>query len=582
LIMKNGQRNLLLLISSLLVLGLLFGCSSDSDRGRLLAKVGDDKIYEDQVNEIVERMKKNFNNFDDELNFRRDILDSLIIQRMLVQEAYKKNIDELEEVNRLVLANKDKFLLDILYIREIEDKAKASDKEIKDWYDKMEYKYKVSHILVKDLDTAQRILDSLRNGGNFEELAVTYSTDPSAQRNRGELDYFVWGQMVPEFQEQVIKMKPGEISEPFKTRYGYHIVKMIDRVPNTERRSLENARDDIVSAIKNNKKSQLMEAFSDTLRARIPIKIDTGTVQYLMHKRENLYPPQVLNNLPRNDYDLNQLDRNDKELVLASWDGGQVTVGEYFTQIQKAKAYAEPPSITSYDSLAEYIFQLNVMDLLASEARRRGLENDPEFQRKLEGFKELAMADIMKNDSLQLPNPPDDGEIRQYYEDHLDDFREPPSIDAYEIMVPTKAEALKYKRQIRTLEKFKEVASRKTERSGKRQDGGHLGYIRESSWGRYYRAADSTPVGGISNPIDVANGNYSIIYVQDKRGESVKQFNTVRAQIANKLEQERRQEVFSKWVEDKKKEIDVEIYENSLRATIDKDKYEETQDNAQG
>ncbi len=581
-IMKNGQRNLLLLLSSLLILGLLFGCSSDSDHGKLLAKVGGDNIYQDEVDDVVARMPQKFTKFDDELNYRRDILDSLIIQRLLIQEAYKKNIDELEEVNRLVLANKDKFLLDILYIREIEDKAKVSDQEVKDWYDKMEYKYKVSHILVKDLDTAQMILDSLQNGGNFEELAVAYSVDPSAQTNRGELDYFVWGQMLPKFQEQVVKMNPGEISKPFKTRYGYHIVKMIDKSPNPDRRSLESIREDIENAIKNNKKAALMEAFNDSLRVRFPIKVDTGTVAYLMHKRENLYPPQILDKLPKNDYDMNQLDRNDKELVLASWDGGQVTVGEYFTQIQKVKDYIQPPSITNYDSLGEFIFQMNVMDLLASEARRRGLENDPEFKKKLDGFKEMAMADIMKNDSLNLPNPPDDGEIRQYYEDHLDDFREPPSIDVYEIMLPSKQEALKYKRQIRTLEKFKEVASEKTERAGKRQEAGHLGYIRESSWGRYYRAADSTPVGGISNPIDVMNGMWSILYVQDKRGESVKQFNTVRAQIANKLEQERRQEVFAKWVDEKKKEVDVEIFENNLRAGIDKSKYEDAPKNSQG
>jgi len=59
---------------------------------------------------------------------------------MLVQAAYEKNIDKLEELNRVVLANKDKFLLDVLYKNHITDKAVVTDAELKDFYDKLAYK----------------------------------------------------------------------------------------------------------------------------------------------------------------------------------------------------------------------------------------------------------------------------------------------------------------------------------------------------------------------------------------------------------------------------------------------------------
>ncbi len=579
--MKSYQRLTIFILATIL-LSAITGCGTGSDKGKVLAEVGNDVIYEKDMEDIIKREARNFRTYDDELKYRKDLLDSMIVQRLLIKAAYDRKIDEVEEVSRLVLGNQNKFLLDVLYQREIEDKAKASDDEVRDWYNKMEYKYKVSHILAATEDTAQIILDSLRNGGNFEDLAVNFSKDPSAIRNRGELDYFAYGQMVPEFQEQVLKMAPGEITTPFRTRYGWHIVRLQDKIPNAERRSYEAMEESIKDAILKNKKGALMEAFNDSLKASFPIAIDTGTVAYLMHKREILYPPHILKNLPRNDYDLDQLDRNDKELILANWKGGQITVGEYLSEVPKLKNYITPPDLDNYDSLASIIFQLNVMELLAAEARRQGLENDPLYEERLKDFRELAMADIMKNDSLALPDAPDEGEMRQYYEDNIDEFREAPSIDAYEIMINSKEKALKYRREIKSLSKFREIAAVETERPGKREEKGALGYITERSWGRFYKAADSTPVGGITNPIEMANGMYSIIYVQDKKGESIKPFNQVMGQINTTLLKERRDKVFAEWVEKKKGEVSITINENNLRASIDKNKYAGAEEAPQG
>jgi hypothetical protein len=157
--------NLIWLIALLALI--LTGCGK-SDEDLVLAEVGGDKITAQLLNDAVENSGKTFTSFEDELNYRRAILDSLVIQRLLIQEAYKRNIDELEEVNRLVLGNRDKFLLDILYIREIEDKINIDASEIQKYYDNLEYKVQVSHILLATKDTAMMVLDSLQKGGNFD------------------------------------------------------------------------------------------------------------------------------------------------------------------------------------------------------------------------------------------------------------------------------------------------------------------------------------------------------------------------------------------------------------------------------
>jgi parvulin-like peptidyl-prolyl isomerase len=561
-----------LLLIAVFVTGTLFtGCGEDGDN-LVLAKVGDRNIYASDLNEIFELSNQGFASFEEEFQHRRIILDSLVIRQLLIIEAYNRNIDKLEEVSGLVLSNKDKFLLDILYVREIEDKAIVEENDIRDHYSKLEYKYRASHILLATEDSAKMVLDSIQKGGIFEDLAVAYSIDPSAQQNRGDLGFFTWGRMVGTFQEEVIKLNPGEISMPFETRYGWHIVKMVEKTPNEARQSYTNMFESMKESVKNQKKGELMQAFRDSLEARNPVTVDRATVEYIFHKRENLYPPQVLETMPRNDFDPSQLDRNDKELILATWQGGNITLGEYLSRVRQFRSQMSPPDLDDYEELEDFIFQMNAMDLLANEARRQGLEDDPEFEKKLLKFKELTMADVMENDSLELYQAPDEGELRQYYEDHIDDYRVDAKIHVHEIMFPTKELADEYKRKIRTFGKFKEIAAQMTERPGKRKQEGNMGYILEQYYPRLYAEAEATPVGGIGGPVEI-NNKYSLIYVVDKKAEEIRDFLTVKENIVNQLEKEKKDEALSEWVEQMKKTIDIQIYENNIRPGIDKTKY---------
>lgn len=68
-------------------------------------------------------------------------------------------------------------------------------------------------------------------GADFEELAKAESEDPGSKRNGGRLNWFGAGQMVPEFEEAAFSLQNGQVSEPFKTSYGYHIVKRLDWKP---------------------------------------------------------------------------------------------------------------------------------------------------------------------------------------------------------------------------------------------------------------------------------------------------------------------------------------------------------------
>ncbi|MFX1452497.1 MAG: peptidylprolyl isomerase [Promethearchaeota archaeon] len=83
---------------------------------------------------------------------------------------------------------------------------------------------RASHILVPKLSLAQDIKKQLASGVSFNQLAQKFSECPSKKKG-GDLGFFRRGEMVKEFEQAVYSMKIGEISEPVKTKFGYHIIK---------------------------------------------------------------------------------------------------------------------------------------------------------------------------------------------------------------------------------------------------------------------------------------------------------------------------------------------------------------------
>lgn len=203
------------------------------ENSKVLATINGKPITEEYVNYILQSMgPQKAMQFNSEYG-RKRLLNDLINEELFYLGAKESGYENEEEFQK-ELAQMKANLLKQYALKKLLDEVKVYDEEVESYYNdhKNEFKtpesVRASHILVDTEEKANEILDEIKAGLSFEEAAEKYSKCPSKARG-GDLGYFTRGKMVPEFEKASFEMKKDEISEPVKTQFGYHIIKLIDK-----------------------------------------------------------------------------------------------------------------------------------------------------------------------------------------------------------------------------------------------------------------------------------------------------------------------------------------------------------------
>jgi len=214
---------------------------------KLIAIVDGREVRESDFNSLMKNLGKNAAYFQGEEG-RKALIDELVMHELIYSDALKNDLEKDEEFIK-VFSTMKKSMLQQYGLSKLMNNITVSDEEISDYYEKNKKLYKTqemvraSHILVDSEEKANDILEDITDGLKFEDAAAQYSTCPSKEAG-GDLGQFGKGQMVPEFEEAAFSMKKGEISNPVKTQFGYHIIKLTDYIPERDS-SLDEVRDEI-------------------------------------------------------------------------------------------------------------------------------------------------------------------------------------------------------------------------------------------------------------------------------------------------------------------------------------------------
>ena len=163
---------------------------------------------------------------------REALLTYLIDVTILANAAEAKKIPQEAGFERRLAFARQKVLMEAMLDQET--KTAASEPAMKKLYEeslarsKPEEEVRARHILVDEEAKAKEILGKLKAGGDFAALAKAESKD-TGSADGGDLGYFTKDQMVPEFAEAAFKLDKGALSDPVKTQFGWHVIKVEDK-----------------------------------------------------------------------------------------------------------------------------------------------------------------------------------------------------------------------------------------------------------------------------------------------------------------------------------------------------------------
>lgn len=165
---------------------------------------------------------------------KRDYLIGYVIDLKIgAKAAAEAKVDSDPDFARRVAYFRDKVLLDDYLAREV--KKALTPEAAKKLYDetvatlKPEQEVRARHILVENEDEAKKVVARLKGGEDFAKVAGEVSKDPGSGKEGGDLGYFTKDRMVPEFAEAAFKLEPGQVSDPVKSQFGWHIIKLEDK-----------------------------------------------------------------------------------------------------------------------------------------------------------------------------------------------------------------------------------------------------------------------------------------------------------------------------------------------------------------
>ncbi|MCL4516409.1 MAG: peptidylprolyl isomerase [Firmicutes bacterium] len=330
-------------------------------------------------------------------------------------------------------------------LEKIQGSAKVTDADLRNAYEEV----RARHILIQvpqgaDGDAkakakAQEIMQQLLKGADFATLAKKYSEDPGSAKSGGDLNFFRRGQMVPEFEKVAFSLGVGEISQPVKTKYGYHIIKVEAR-KEAKGPDFEKVKKQLEAQLAEQKKQETLQKWFEAEKKNADIKVNDNRLAAYKAMTDGKFDQaldlyqKALKDEPQNGYiyaDLARIYRqkkdNDKALgnleqaarLVPSDASLQFSLGELYREKKLAdKAVAayqkasdlEPNNYMLHLNLKEIYKELNRAELAkAEEQKMAGIQKALEAQQKAEQeaqkAQQKAAEEAARNQAQQTPQP---------------------------------------------------------------------------------------------------------------------------------------------------------------------------------
>lgn len=259
----------------LLPLAALAACRGDKDP--VVAKIGKLTITQSEYRRKLAEVSSGYQDYVLTPSGRRQFLDVLVREKLVVAAAqqsdvprsadFRARLDRLRKEEEERVREGGEYLLTTLWIEDLRKRGllKVEDAEISEYLEKHPSEVDMRHILLATPEKAEEVAKRLRSGANFAKVAKEESLDAATAADGGRLPPSLYGEVIPELEEVVFRMRAGEIGGPLKSKFGYHVL----RKEGERRPPADEARERAARLLE----KQKLDRYLQSMQEKFPVEI---------------------------------------------------------------------------------------------------------------------------------------------------------------------------------------------------------------------------------------------------------------------------------------------------------------------
>jgi parvulin-like peptidyl-prolyl isomerase len=243
----------------------------------IVARVGSQTITQSEFQRKLSEVSQSYQNYVLTPNGRRQFLDILIREKMILAAAnasdvkrsgpFKAQLAQLRAEEEARLRESRDYLMVAMWLDGLREKGllHTSEEEVRDYWRKHPVEVNVRHVLLATSNEAEAIAKKARGGANFAQLAKQHSLDAGTAADGGKMSATLYGEIIPDLEDVVFRMRIGEIGGPIKSKFGYHVVKK----DNERRTDFEDVKDRILQLLE----KQKLDRYLQSIQEKFPVEV---------------------------------------------------------------------------------------------------------------------------------------------------------------------------------------------------------------------------------------------------------------------------------------------------------------------
>jgi peptidyl-prolyl cis-trans isomerase C len=474
----------------------------------------------------------------------RQYVDTVVSRRLMLQEAAGVGLTEEPVIVTAVSDYEEAQVAERIFDAEVRQKANATDDEVRAFYEKIGPAYLAREIVVATRAEADVISAELKAGGDFEKLAQTHSTAPTANRG-GRMSPVQYGTADEATEAALLALSDGGKSEPFEVDGTWHLVWLERTIKIENKVELAQIEAKVREVIAERKGPKLDRELRDVLRAR--------------------YAASVLWHDLRLDAVRAAAEAKD-ETPAAEWQGGRLSRAEFVARIDLKKVEALPAE-QQPARLGKLLEELLAQKLFFAEGTARGLRANPEVVEAVRRYREQLIESELFEKYVYRGVAVTDEEVKAEFEGHPEVYRIPEARHVTQILVSDLETAKAIKAKLDSGMPFADVqaeyASDAAAERGSRKDG----WVEREKLGAAFAEVFTTDAGETTQPIHSQVG-YHVVKVLEVKPDQPLLFANVRNSIRDDLLQRKKSERTKQWSDKLRQNAKIKINKAGIKAYI--------------